>query len=148
MADPDVDHGFLINEHDDFLNYESPWLDFRHGGTEETVQEYVNRIAYIVAQDQELRLGVNGYYYTPLHPSIAALQTLLPPEVFVDLIIEDDDTISDGDPLGLIVDQAALDAAIIAGVPRPVHNRTQGQIVIDNILYYSMIVSFVAIHFI
>lgn len=80
---PKIDPGFLEDE-DNFLNYDSPFLDF--GFIEnESMQYYFNRITHTVADDVEYRLGINEWQArfhpeTQVHPNLVILQNLaLPP---------------------------------------------------------------------
>ena len=76
MADPDIDHG-LWDDENDFLDYNSPFLefDFDEG---ESVNEYVNRIMQPIATDTEFHLGIHNwqhrfYPHVPMHENFVGL---------------------------------------------------------------------------
>ena len=65
MADPDVDQRFAEDDQG-FLSIDFPFLNF-HFNPEDTIEEYVNRIMFVVAEDVELCLGVHKLQ-DRLHP--------------------------------------------------------------------------------
>ena len=72
MANPEIDHGMIIDE-DSFLNLDSPYLDFGWDGNP-SVNDCINRIAPEIADEMEFRLGINerqNQYHIdiPMHPN-------------------------------------------------------------------------------
>ena len=81
MADPEVDHGMIMDENS-FLSLQSPYFDFGWEGNP-SVQDYINRIAPEIADEMEFRLGINerqNQYHidVPLHPNVQTLRDFIP----------------------------------------------------------------------
>ncbi|KAH0460355.1 hypothetical protein IEQ34_011018 [Dendrobium chrysotoxum] len=70
MADPDHDHGFVMDEQGRVIILESPFFEL-HFGNEDNVGDYVNRIIYQLALSLEAYIRSNPWIivgHPPLPP--------------------------------------------------------------------------------